>query len=184
MLLIVGLGNPGGEYEETRHNAGFMLIDRLSRDYGIRLSRRGKGAWGAGRIAGAEVLLLKPLTFMNLSGQSVSELIHAYPLPARSVLAVYDDCDLPLGKVRIRKRGGSGGHKGLASLIDALGTKDIPRIRLGVGRPLHGDVVEYVLSPFSAAELPVLDEMLGRAKEAVESIVTCGIEPAMNRFNS
>jgi len=184
LLLIVGLGNPGTEYARTRHNAGFMLIDRLSEAYSIRMSRHGKGAWGAGRIAGAEVTLLKPLTYMNLSGQAVSELLGEYPELSGSLLLVYDDCDLPLGKVRIRKSGGSGGHRGLSSIINTLGTKDIPRVRLGIGRPEDGDVVEYVLSQFAPDDLPQLEEMLGRAREAVESIIANGIEQAMNSFNS
>ncbi|MBE7415383.1 MAG: aminoacyl-tRNA hydrolase [Deltaproteobacteria bacterium] len=184
MTLIIGLGNPGGEYALTRHNAGFMLVDMLSAEYGIGLSVKGKGLRGSGRIAGEEVTLLKPLTYMNRSGHAVSEFIQASPLGPEKIIVVFDDCDLPLGKIRIRGGGGSGGHKGLASIIEALGTRDIPRIRLGVGRPDEGDVVDFVLSPFQPSELPVVDEMLGRARDAVESMIACGIAQAMNKHNN
>jgi len=184
LLLIVGLGNPGGEYEDTRHNAGFMLVDRLSRDYSVKLKKGGKGLWGEGRIAGEEVILLKPMTYMNLSGLAIAEVLQKHPLPPESIIAAFDDCDLPLGKVRIRKGGGSGGHRGLASLINTIGTREFPRIRLGVGRPSSGDIVDYVLSPFAPDEVPAVEEMLIRAKEAFDSIITSGIEQAMNRFNA
>ncbi|HEY4707625.1 MAG TPA: aminoacyl-tRNA hydrolase [Thermodesulfobacteriota bacterium] len=184
MLLIVGLGNPGGEYEKTRHNAGFMLIDRLCGEYSVKLRKGARGLWGFARIAGQEAMLLKPMTYMNLSGEALAEVLREQPIPPASIIAAFDDCDLPLGKVRIRKGGGSGGHRGLASLIDTIGTKEFPRIRLGVGRPLEGDIIDYVLSPFAPDEQPALEEMLGRAKEALESVITSGIEQAMNRFNA
>ncbi len=184
MLLIVGLGNPGSEYEETRHNAGFMLIDRICSAYSVKLRKGGRGLSGQARIAGRDVVLLKPMTYMNLSGLAVAEVLDKHPLPPESIIAAFDDCDLPLGKVRIRKGGGSGGHRGLASLIERIGTREFPRIRLGVGRPVEGDIVDYVLSPFAKDELPAIEEMLGRAQEALESIITCGIEQAMNRFNA
>lgn len=183
-MLIVGLGNPGSEYADTRHNAGFMLVDRLSCEYGIRFTVKGKGARGNGRIAGEAVTLLKPLTYMNRSGLAVSEILQAHPVEPERVIVAYDDCDLPLGKVRIRKGGGSGGHKGLASIIETLGTNEIPRIRLGIGRPEKGDVVDFVLSPFGTEELPAIDAMLARARDAVESIIACGIEQAMNKHNN
>lgn len=184
MLLIVGLGNPGNEYEETRHNAGFMLVDLLCREHSIRLKKGGKGLWGEGRIAGEDVILLKPMTYMNLSGLAVAEVLARQPLSPESIIAAFDDCDLPLGKVRIRKGGGSGGHRGLASLIENIGTREFPRIRLGVGRPPAGDIVDYVLSPFGPGERHTVEEMLERAKEALDSIITSGIEQAMNRFNA
>lgn len=184
MTLIIGLGNPGGEYALTRHNAGFMLVDRLSAEYGIGLSIKGKGLRGMGRIAGEEVALLKPLTYMNRSGQAVSEFLQLHPVGPENIIVAFDDCDLPLGKIRIRGGGGSGGHNGLASVIEALGTKDIPRIRLGIGRPHDGDVVDFVLSPFHPDEQPALEGMLGRARDAVESIITCGMAQAMNRHNN
>ncbi len=184
MLLIVGLGNPGREYERTRHNAGFMLVDLLANDAGIKLDKKGKGVWGKGRIAGQEVVLLKPQTFMNLSGEAVQEVRAFYKVQTGSMIVAYDDCDLPLGKLRIRKDGGSGGHRGVNSIITALGSKDFPRIRLGVGRPPHGDTANYVLSPFTKDEQPALDEMLCRGKESVDVFITGGIDQAMNMFNS
>lgn len=183
MLLIVGLGNPGREYERTRHNAGFMLVDLLAAEFGIKLDRKGKGVWGKGRIAGEEVVLLKPQTFMNLSGEAVAEARAFYKIPAGSVLVAYDDCDLPPGKLRIRKDGGSGGHRGVNSIIAHLGAKEFPRMRLGVGRPAQGDIVGYVLTPFSKDEQPVVEEMLRRGMEAVEVLLTDGMDQAMNRFN-
>jgi PTH1 family peptidyl-tRNA hydrolase len=184
VLLIVGLGNPGREYERTRHNAGFMLVDLLARKAGIKLDKKGKGVWGKGRIADCEVVLLKPQTFMNLSGEAVSEVRAFYKIPSGSMIVAYDDCDLPLGKLRIRKDGGSGGHKGVNSIIATLGSREFPRIRLGVGRPPHGDTAGYVLSPFAKDEQPALEEMLCRGKESVEVLITGGIDQAMNTFNS
>lgn len=184
MLLIVGLGNPGREYERTRHNAGFMLVDLLALEAGIKLDKKGKGFWGKGRIAGEDVVLLKPQTFMNLSGEAVSEVRAFYKIQAGAMIVAYDDCDLPIGKLRIRKDGGSGGHRGVNSIIATLGSKDFPRIRLGVGRPPHGDTANYVLSPFTKDEQPALEEMLCRGKESVEVLITGGIDQAMNMFNS
>lgn len=184
MFLIVGLGNPGTEYEITRHNVGFMLVDRIAEAHKIRLSRRGKSLCGRGFIEGVEVALLKPLTFMNLSGEAVAEFISNQPVPTESIVAAYDDCDLPLGKIRLRKNGGSGGHRGVDSLIKHLYSRDFRRIRLGVGRPLHGDIVDYVLSPFSASETEALDQMLAKGADSLEVIIKEGIERAMNSFNA
>lgn len=183
MLLIVGLGNPGREYERTRHNAGFMLVDLLAAQAGIKFEKKGKGLWAKGRIGGEDVVLLKPQTFMNLSGEAVSDVRAFYKIPAGSVIAAYDDCDLPLGRLRLRKDGGSGGHRGVSSLIGFLGGGDFARIRLGVGRPPHNDTAGYVLSPFAKDELEALEEMLQRAAEAVEFLITDGIDQAMNKFN-
>lgn len=183
MLLIVGLGNPGREYERTRHNAGFMLVDLLAAQAGIKFEKKGKGLWGKGRYAGEDVVLLKPQTFMNLSGEAVSEVRAFYKIPAASMIVAYDDCDLPLGRLRVRKDGGSGGHRGVNSIISSLGSRDFPRIRLGVGRPPHNDTAGYVLSPFAKEELVALDEMLHRAAESVELLITGGIDQAMNKFN-
>lgn len=184
MLLIVGLGNPGKEYERTRHNAGFMLVDLLAGEAGIKFDKKGKGLWGKGSFAGEEVVLLKPQTFMNLSGEAVSEASAFYKIPATSMIVAYDDCDLPLGRLRVRKDGGSGGHRGVNSIIASAGSRDFPRVRLGVGRPPHGDTANYVLSPFAKEEMSALDEMLRRAIESLEVIITGGIDQAMNKFNS
>lgn len=205
MRFIVGLGNPGSRYEKTRHNVGFMLIDRIARVYGIRCDRRGmRAAWGKGAIEGEDVILIKPQTFMNLSGESVLEFRTAFPeVELNSIIVAFDDCDLPLGRLRIRKSGSSGGHRGIASIIRCLGNPDFPRIRLGVGRPegagaggtgggggsirTAGDaeegLVDYVLSPFSVDELHTVDDMLTRAAASVEAIIREGIEAAMNRYN-
>lgn len=184
MLLIVGLGNPGRDYEDTRHNVGFMLVDRLASAHGIKLEKAGRGVWGRGGIAGHEVALLKPQTFMNLSGEAVSDLRERLSVPVGSVIAAYDDCDLPLGKIRIRKDGGSGGHRGVNSMLHSLGSREFPRIRLGVGRPANGDIAGFVLSPFVDDERALLNDMLTRGIEAVEALLTAGIGEAMNRFNS
>ena len=184
MLLIVGLGNPGREYERIRHNAGFMLVDLLALSAGIKFDKKGKGLWGKGRIAGEEVVLLKPQTFMNLSGEAVSEVRAFYKIPATALIVAYDDCDLPLGKLRIRKDGGSGGHRGVSSIIATLGSKEFARIRLGIGRPPHNDTAGYVLSQFSKEEQPAVEEMLCRGKESVELLITGRIDQAMNTFNS
>lgn len=183
LLLLVGLGNPGKEYAATRHNVGFMLVDRLAGECGIRLGRTGSALSGKGVVFGAQAFLIKPQTYMNLSGQAVAELKSFYKVDAGGILAVYDDCDLPLGKMRFRKGGGSGGHKGVESLISAVGSMDFPRLRLGVGRPGHGELKDYVLTPFTKEEAPVVEEMLGRAIDALKTFVTDGIDAAMNSFN-
>lgn len=184
MLLIVGLGNPGKEYEDTRHNAGFMLIDRVSSFFGIKFKRAGKALYGEGSIAGKEVILLKPQTFMNLSGEAVSEFKTKYLIEPESIIAAFDDVDLPLGKIRIRKGGGSGGQKGIKSMIEHLGSSDFRRIRLGIGRPDHGDIVAHVLSPFAPEEGEAVEEMMKRGAEALQTILAEGIDAAMNKFNS
>lgn len=185
MLLIVGLGNSGAAYETTRHNVGFMLIDRLSGLHGIECARDGyRSCWGEGRIAGRDVMLVKPRTMMNSSGDAVLWYMRELELPVESLLVVYDDSDLPLGRIRIRRAGGSGGHRGIASIIEALGVNAFPRIRLGIGRPETGELADHVLSPFSEDETPVLDDMLSRAASSVEAIITGGVESAMNSFNA
>lgn len=184
MFLIVGLGNPGAEYEETRHNVGFMLVDRAALSYGIRFKRSGKAFSGRGSIKGVEAALLKPITYMNLCGEAVRAFVEANALTAESIIAVYDDCDLPLGRVRLRKNGGSGGHRGVESMARHLGTKDFKRLRLGIGRREGVDTAEYVLSPFAPDEQGALDEMLSKAIASLEVIVSEGIDSAMNRFNS
>lgn len=190
MRLIVGLGNPGKAYENTRHNIGFMLIDRLAGAYNIGCGQTdGNACWGRGLIAGEEVILLKPQTYMNLSGTVVLEFVVSMSIPAGSVIAAYDDCDLPLGRLRLRRGGGSGGHKGVESIIRCLKTADFPRLRLGIGRPSDfslqskADLKDYVLTPFTRGELDVMDDMLARGVASVETLIGKGIEYAMNRFN-
>ncbi len=184
LLLIVGLGNPGTEYAGTRHNVGFMFVERLAERHGIRCSMRSaESFWGRGRVCGEPVVLVKPQTFMNLSGRAVAAFSRKFDVPIGSVIVAYDDCDLPLGTLRLKPRGGSGGHRGLASVIESLGSRDFPRLRLGIGRPARGDLTSHVLGPFRKAEREALEDMLERAVTSVEVLIEEGIESAMNRFN-
>ena len=181
--LIVGLGNPGREYQGTRHNVGFAAVDILARRHGIHVkSRRNSALVGEGAIAGAEVILAKPLTFMNLSGRAVGALVRRYSLNPSDILVVCDDVNLPLGRLRIRAGGSSGGHKGLQSILYSLATKDFARIRIGVGSP-RGHMVDYVLGKFDRSERESAREAINKAADAVEVILDIGIEQAMNRFN-
>lgn len=182
--LVVGLGNPGAEYSGTRHNVGFRVVDRLAEEHRARLKREGQASLGSGRIAEAAVVLVKPLTFMNLSGRAVAPLARRHSLPPERVLVVYDDMDLPLGRLRVRARGGSGGHNGIRSLSDSLQSQEFPRVRIGVGRPSESDAVDHVLSGFDRDELPVIDAAIATAVEAVQLIVREGVEAAMNRYNA
>ncbi len=180
---MAGLGNPGMEYAATRHNVGFMLADRLAEAGGVRFGKSGSALIGKGDVFGAQAVLIKPQTYMNLSGQAIAEFRSFYKIDAGSVLVFYDDCDLPLGKLRFRKDGGSGGHKGVESIITALGGRDFPRLRLGIGRPEAGELNGHVLAPFTPGEAAIVDEMLGIAMDAVKTFMTDGIGVAMNRFN-
>lgn len=183
--LIVGLGNPGREYRDNRHNIGFMLIDRLA----VRLNAQGMRLQSQALVVsatyeGRKLILAKPQTYMNLSGQAVQGLIRFYKLPLQNLLVAHDDLDLPLGTLRLRPGGGSGGQKGVASTIERLGTSDFPRLRLGIGRPPgRMDAAAYVLQDFSASELPIVSEVLNRATDAVLTFVLEGLDRAMNRFN-
>ncbi len=184
MRLIVGLGNPGKRYENTRHNIGFMLIDRIASAYGIKVETEGfESLWGVGKIGGVDVLLLKPQTFVNRSGGAVKEIIDYFKIPIGNLLVLYDDIDLPFGRISIRGSGGSGGHRGMESILMHVRTSLFPRVRLGIGRPEDSDVSGYVLSIFTEEEQVILDSILGRAKDAVELIQINGIKEAMNRFN-
>ncbi|MGB9660444.1 MAG: aminoacyl-tRNA hydrolase [Moorellaceae bacterium] len=186
MKMVVGLGNPGPRYETTRHNAGFMALDILADSLGIRLTREKlRALMGSGQVGGERVLLVKPLTFMNLSGQAVAPLARWYGIGPQDIIVLLDDLDLEPGRLRIRPRGGSGGHKGLASVIQSLGTEAVPRVRIGIGRPPSGkDPVDYVLEPFTEEEWPLVSTVLLRAAEAVRLWLETGkIEEVMNRFN-
>jgi peptidyl-tRNA hydrolase, PTH1 family len=184
LLLIVGLGNPGREYEETRHNVGFMLIDRLASDRNVKLKRSGAAFIGKGTVGGIQAVLMKPLTYMNLSGEAVARFSDFFSIPVESIVVAHDDCDLPLGRIRLKKNGGSGGHKGIISITERLGSPDFQRVRLGIGRPEHGDVADYVLSRFRRDEGDLLEEMLIRGIESVDVLASSGIDAAMNRFNA
>ncbi len=192
MRIIAGLGNPGPQYERTRHNVGFMVVDALADRHGLRFGPQKFGAVTArGRLAGREVLLAKPLTFMNLSGRVLAPLLAFYKLAPADLLVVHDDLDLPLGRLQIRERGGDGGHNGLRSIIAELGDPGFLRLRVGIGRPPRDrsapggaqDPADYVLSPFAPEELPALEKVIARAVEAIETLLRDGVARAMNRYN-
>jgi PTH1 family peptidyl-tRNA hydrolase len=184
--LIVGLGNPGLKYAANRHNVGFRCLDRLAAAHDLGFDRRQKKARVAlGAIRGRRVVLAQPQTFMNDSGQSVAPLVQFYRVPPARLLVVYDDLDLPLGTLRLRPEGGSGGHKGMRSIIAQLGDQTFARLRIGIGRPPgQMDPAAYVLQDFAADEEPVIQEALERAVAAVEAWLVEGVEMAMSRHNS
>jgi PTH1 family peptidyl-tRNA hydrolase len=184
--LIVGLGNPGLEYSATRHNMGFLCLDRLATKHRLRFTgKRAKSVLARGAISGHDVALAKPQTYMNLSGESVRELLRLYGMPTKSLVVVYDDVDLPVGTVRIRERGGPGTHNGMRSIVDEIGSTDFPRLRIGVGMPTDGqNLADYVLGLPSPDERTVLDEALDRSVEAIETVARRGIGAAMNQFNT
>jgi peptidyl-tRNA hydrolase, PTH1 family len=183
--LLVGLGNPGREYRANRHNLGFMTVDQLSQVLSIRLSRvQSKALVGIGVHDTNKVILAKPQTFMNLSGQAVSSLLRFYKIPLERLLVLHDELDLPLGTLRLRPGGGSAGNRGLASIIQQLGTQEFPRLRIGVGHPpgqMSG--ADYVLQDFPPAEQELLEMVLKRAVEAAQVFIKSGLETAMNQYN-
>jgi PTH1 family peptidyl-tRNA hydrolase len=186
--LVVGLGNPGPEYAETRHNVGFQVVERLAARHAIALApeRRFRARFGQGTVRGVAVGILEPWTYMNRSGQSVAAALDALPLddPTQDLIVVYDDLDLPFARLRVRPGGGAGGHNGLGDVQEQLGRSDFPRLRFGIGRPPEGeDPVDYVLAPFSAEESEALPVALDRAADALESLLTDGVRLAMDRFN-
>lgn len=186
MKLIVGFGNPGIEYQFTPHNIGFLAVDRVAEQCGVMVDNRHcKALTARARIGKEEILLAKPETFMNLTGLSVLELVRKYEVdPQKDLLLIYDELDLPLGTIRIRERGSTAGHNGMESVLGALGTEEVPRMRLGIA-PDHPvkDGARYVLGQFRKSQLVAVDDMLEKAAEAVKVIVNDGIAAAMNRFN-
>lgn len=184
-FLLIGLGNPGREYAGSRHNFGFMLIDRIA----VRLNAQGmkvqsKAIVTTANYEGHKLILAKPQTYMNLSGQSVQGLAHFYKIPNENLMILSDDLDLPFGTIRIRASGGPGGQRGLSSILEKLGTKDVPRMRLGIGRPPgRMDPANYVLQNFSRDDMQAISEILDRAADAALTFVTDGLEKAMNKFN-
>jgi len=181
--LVIGLGNPGREYERSRHNLGFLVLDELARRHGGRVTdRAAKSLTGRVRLGDTELVLAKPQTMMNLSGQAVKALRAKYNVPLDRVLVVHDDLDLPFGRLRVRRGGSSAGNHGMDSVIAALGTKDVARFRVGIGRP-PGNGVDYVLSPFTESERAQLPEIVARVADAVEVAVNQGLERAMTDFN-
>lgn len=185
MYLIAGLGNPGREYEGTRHNIGFDTITRLCDIHKIKLDeRKHKGLCGKGMIGGEKVLLVQPQTFMNLSGECIREAADFYKIDRDHIIIIYDDISIPVGKLRVRAKGSAGGHNGMKSIIAHLGSEEFARIRIGVGeKPAGWDLADHVLGRFPAEELPVLRETVGKAADAVEFILMDGVGAAMNRFN-
>ena len=185
MHLIVGLGNPTKQYEGTRHNVGFDVIDMLADRYNISVDgRKGRALVGKGIIEGQKVLLVKPQTYMNLSGESVRELSDYYKIPAENIIVIYDDISLDVGQLRIRKKGSAGGHNGIKNIIANLGTDVFPRIKIGVGeKPKKYDLADYVLGHFSKEDRELMEEGYDRADHAVGMILNGEIEAAMNQYN-
>ena len=183
-FLIVGLGNPGREYKENRHNIGFMAVERFAAQHHLAFGKvQNKGLVGSGRVGDVPVLLLKPQTYMNSSGDSVSAIARFYKIPIANTLIVYDELDLPFGTLRLRKSGGAGGHNGMRSIIQQLGN-DFPRLRLGVGRPPgRMPAAAYVLQNFGKTDQPLLTDLLDESVRAIETYLHDGIELAMTRHN-
>ena len=183
MFLIVGLGNPGREYENTRHNIGFDAIDVIADKYNIEVSRiKFKGVYGEGFIGGEKVILLKPTTYMNLSGESIREVMDFYKLSYEDLLVIYDDVSLDVGRLRIREKGSAGGHNGIKSIIANIGTDVFSRIKVGVGKP-QGDLVKHVLGTFSKEDRQYLDKVLDVTAMAAETIIKEDAKEAMNKYN-
>jgi PTH1 family peptidyl-tRNA hydrolase len=184
MYVIVGLGNPGKKYDATRHNVGFETIDMLAKRNNIEVKRlKHKALCGEGNIGGRKVMLVKPQTFMNLSGQSLLDIVQFYKIDPQNIIVIYDDIDIEVGSLRIREKGSAGSHNGMKSIIYQLQTDQFPRIRIGVGKPQFGDLADYVLGRFPKEEIPTMIETIERAALASETIVTDGISLAMNRYN-
>jgi PTH1 family peptidyl-tRNA hydrolase len=185
MKLIVGLGNPGKQYEKTRHNIGFQVVDRLSEKLDIPLTQaKFKGLFGSGHVRGEKVILLKPLTYMNLSGEAIRMVMDYFNISPEDIIVIYDDLDLPVGKIRLRQKGSAGGHNGIKSTIQHLGTQEFNRIRVGIARPQNGQsVTDYVLSNFSGEEQEIINEVVNRCAEACEAALEKPFLQVMNEFN-
>lgn len=182
--LIVGLGNPGARYARSRHNVGFLIVERFARTHAFDFARKRFNAEIAeGTIGDSRVMIAKPQTFMNLSGEAVGKLFAFYKIAPHDLIVVYDDLDLPLGKMRMRPQGSAGGHHGMESIIARIGTSNFPRLRVGIGRPNPDADVDHVLSNFDADEHDVMDETFVRAVEAIDTWLVDGITKAMNKFN-
>ena len=185
MYLIIGLGNPEEEYGRTRHNMGFNVINKLSNKYGIEVNKKKfDGLCGDGIIEGEKVILLKPQTYMNLSGKSIVQVVNFYKIPLQNVIVIYDDIDIEPGLIRIRKKGSSGSHNGMKSVIAELGTGEFMRVRVGIGKPKYdGDMINYVIGAVPEEEQKELEKGVEKAKEAVIEILRSGIDTSMNKFN-
>ena len=184
MKLIVGLGNPGKKYEGTRHNMGFMAVDLLSDQAQIDVDKEVfHGLMGRGKIFDQDVILFKPTTFMNLSGTAVQEVVHYFKIDLEDIVVIYDDMALPVGSIRLRKEGSSGGHKGMQNIIDCLSTEQIKRIRIGIGEPGEWDNIDFVLSKPLNDELPLIEEAIADAVRAVKEYLKSDFDRAMNKYN-
>jgi peptidyl-tRNA hydrolase, PTH1 family len=184
MKLVVGLGNPGGDYERTRHNVGWMVVEAFARKFRIDIGKHEKSAMtGTGRVAGGSVMVAKPLTYMNLSGDSVRLLSNAYLESTQDLIVVYDDIDLPLGKLRIRPNGSAGTHNGMRSIIGELQSENFPRLRVGIGAAEQGKLRDYVLDEFTSEEQPVIDRAIVRSVDALVLFCRGDLRRAMNEFN-
>ena len=185
MYLIIGLGNPEEEYGRTRHNMGFNVINKLSNKYGIEVNKKKfDGLCGDGKIEGEKVILLKPQTYMNLSGKSIVQVVNFYKIPLENVIVIYDDIDIEPGLIRIRKKGSSGSHNGMKSVIAELGSGEFMRVRVGIGKPKYdGDMINYVIGAVPEEEQKELEKGVEKAKEAVIEILRSGIDTSMNKFN-
>lgn len=185
-FILVGLGNPGREYRGNRHNVGFMTIDRLSEAFAIKIGKvQAKSLVGSGQWEGRKIILVKPQTYMNLSGDAVGSLLRYYKVPLAQLMVAHDDLDLPVGVIRLRPGGGSAGQKGVASTINKVGTQNFPRLRIGIGRP-PGQMAaaDYVLQNFSKADQEIIDPTIVRAVEAIKVFIRDGLDAAMNQFNT
>lgn len=185
MYLIIGLGNPEEEYSKTRHNMGFNTINKIAKKYNIEINKnKFQGLYENAIIEGKKVILVKPQTYMNLSGNCVKEIADFYKVSPKEILVIYDDMDIEPGKIKIRKKGSSGGHNGMKSIIQMIGTEEFPRIRIGIGRPKHnGDEINYVIGAIPEEEKTKLNEGVEKAKDAVIEILKNGIDSAMNKLN-
>ncbi len=183
--MIAGLGNPGNAYAMTRHNSGFMTLDHIVDSYSIPLiNKRFDTFYGRGMIKNAEVILVKPMAFMNRCGPPLKNIADYFSIPVKDVLIIYDDIDLEFGRLKIKSKGGNGGHKGIKSFIDAFGSRDFMRLRMGIGRPgTQDDVIGHVLGNFSDDEIRIIDRTIERAGNAAVTIITSGINLGMNKFN-
>ena len=184
MYIIAGRGNPGSKYENTRHNMGFKAIDAMASEFGIDVNRaKFKGLIGEGRIGTEKVILLKPQTYMNLSGQSVREIMNFYKIPEENLIVIYDDFDLPIGSIRVRKSGGPGTHNGMKSVVQELGSRKFPRVRVGIGSS-DGSTIQFVIGKVGKDEQQILNEAAEAAASAAADIIRIGIENAMNIHNT
>lgn len=185
MYLIVGLGNPEIEYANTRHNMGFDAINHLSKKLNINVTKeKFKGLYGDAMLNGEKVILLKPQTYMNLSGESIIQFKQFYKIPPENIIVIYDDIDVDVGKIKIRKKGGPGSHNGMKSVVEKLQTENFPRIRVGIGKPILKEMmIGYVLEKINGEEKEILNESTKIAANAVYDIITCGMDKAMNKYN-